>query len=59
MKITEIRTIPLFGETPMTGWTVEPGPDENMHTLVEVQIGSGRSMPKYHWRKRTFYRIGK
>ena len=40
MKITDIRTIPLFGETPMTGWTIEPGPDENMHTLVEVQIGT-------------------
>ena len=43
MKITDIRTIPLFGETPMTGWTHEPGPDENMHTLVEVQTDEGIS----------------
>jgi hypothetical protein len=26
MKITNIKTHALFGETPMTGWTSEPGP---------------------------------
>ena len=46
MNITDVRTIPLFGETPMTGWTVEPGPDENMHTLVEVQTDEGER----HWK---------
>ena len=37
MKITNVRTIPLFGETPETGWSREPGPEENLHTLVVVE----------------------
>ena len=37
MKITDVRSIPLFGETPMTGWTQEPGPDENLHTLLVIE----------------------
>ena len=41
MKITNIRTIPLFGETPETGWSREPGPEENLHTLVVVETDAG------------------
>ena len=41
MRISEVRTIPLFGETPATGWTREPGPDENLHTLIEIETDEG------------------
>ena len=41
MKITEVKTIPLFGETPETGWSREPGPEENLHTLVVVETNEG------------------
>jgi L-alanine-DL-glutamate epimerase-like enolase superfamily enzyme len=41
MKITNVRTIPLFGETPETGWSREPGPEENLHTLVVVETDEG------------------
>src|SRR5262249_51697917 len=41
MKVTEIRTIPLLGETPETGWAHEVDPSENMHTLVEIRTDEG------------------
>ena len=41
MKITEVKSIPLFGETPETGWSREPGPEENLHTLVVVETDEG------------------
>lgn len=41
MKITDIKTIPLFGKTPETGWSREPGPEENLHTLVVVETDEG------------------
>lgn len=41
MKIVEIRTIPLFGQTPDTGWSQGTDPSENMHTLVEVLTDEG------------------
>lgn len=41
MKIREIRTIPLLGETPDTGWAQGTDPGENMHTLVEVHTDEG------------------
>ena len=41
MKIAAIRTIPLFGETPKSGWTVETSPSENLHTLVEIETDGG------------------
>lgn len=41
MKITNIRTIPLQGRTPDTGWTQGTDPTENMHTLVVVQTDEG------------------
>jgi L-alanine-DL-glutamate epimerase-like enolase superfamily enzyme len=43
MKITAIRTIPLLGETPDTGWAHDPGPENNLHTLLEVQTDEGIS----------------
>lgn len=41
MKIQEIRTIPLLGETPMGGWAHEVRPSDNLHTLVEVVSDAG------------------
>jgi D-galactarolactone cycloisomerase len=40
MKITEVRTIPLLGETPEGGWAHEITPEENLHTLIEVHTDS-------------------
>jgi L-alanine-DL-glutamate epimerase-like enolase superfamily enzyme len=41
MKIAEIRTIPLRGKTPETGWDHEVEPEENLHTLVQVVTDEG------------------
>jgi D-galactarolactone cycloisomerase len=41
MKITHIRTIPLLGETPDTGWAQGTDPRENLHTLLEVHTDEG------------------
>lgn len=41
MKIVSIRTTPLFGETPATGFERGTDPDENLHTLVEVVTDEG------------------
>jgi len=41
MKIREIRTIPLFGETPINGWEHETQPDDNLHTLIEIESDEG------------------
>ncbi len=41
MRITNIKSIPLFGETPETGWSREPGPEENLHTLIVVETDEG------------------
>lgn len=41
MKIIEIRTIPLMGRTPETGWDHEVDPEENLQTIVEVVTDEG------------------
>lgn len=41
MKITEVKTIPLRGETPDGGWAQGFDPRENLHTLVEVYTDEG------------------
>lgn len=41
LKITDIRTIALRGETPDGGWAQGFDPDENLHTLVEVHTEAG------------------
>ena len=41
MKIAEIRTIPLVGETPEGGWAHEIEAADNVHTLIEVQSDEG------------------
>jgi len=41
MKIIDIRTIPLRGETPDTGWAQGTDPQENLHTLIEVLTDEG------------------
>lgn len=41
LKIMAIRTIPLRGKTPDGGWAQGFDPNENLHTLVEIQTDSG------------------
>jgi len=41
MVITDIRSIPLLGETPKSGWAHETTPADNLHTLVEVETDAG------------------
>jgi len=41
MKIKEIRTIPLLGMTPVSGWEHETRPEDNLHTLVEIETDEG------------------
>lgn len=41
MKIKEIRTIPLLGMTPVSGWEHETRPEDNLHTLIEVETEDG------------------
>ncbi len=41
MKIREIRTMPLLGQTPLGGWAHEVRPGDNLHTLVEVVSDAG------------------
>ncbi len=43
MKITEIRSIPLKGETPEAGWDHEVTPEENLITLIAVLTDEGMS----------------
>ena len=41
MRIAKIRSIPLVGETPISGWDHETRPEDNLHTLVEVETDTG------------------
>ncbi|MGM0400998.1 MAG: mandelate racemase/muconate lactonizing enzyme family protein [Chloroflexota bacterium] len=41
MNIEQIRTIPLLGETPISGWEHETQPETNLHTLVKVESNEG------------------
>ncbi len=41
MKIDRIRTIPLLGETPDTGWAQQTDRQECLHTLIEITADSG------------------
>ena len=41
MRIAKIRSIPLVGETPVSGWDHETRPEDNLHTLVEVETDTG------------------
>ncbi|MCL6636269.1 MAG: mandelate racemase/muconate lactonizing enzyme family protein, partial [Peptococcaceae bacterium] len=41
MKITDVCTIPLLGETPDSGWAQGTEPTENLHTLIEVHTDGG------------------
>jgi L-alanine-DL-glutamate epimerase-like enolase superfamily enzyme len=42
MKIHEIRTIPLFGDTPISGWAHETQREDNLHTLIEIETDDGQ-----------------
>jgi len=41
MKITDVRTIPLRGMTPDSGWAQGTDPNDNLHTLVKVETDEG------------------
>src|SRR6058998_1504984 len=41
MRIADIVTTALRGETPETGWAHEVDPSENLHTLVEIHTDEG------------------
>jgi L-alanine-DL-glutamate epimerase-like enolase superfamily enzyme len=41
IAITRVTTIPLKGETPDGGWAHGFDPDENLHTLIEIETDSG------------------
>jgi D-galactarolactone cycloisomerase len=41
VKITEIRAYGLRGSTPEGGWTVEPRPEDCIHTLILVRTDEG------------------
>ena len=41
MRITDIKSIPLLGETPPSGWAHETQPADNLHTLIEVHTDEG------------------
>ncbi len=41
VKITAVRTIPLLGATPETGWSRGTDPTMNLHTLVLVDTDAG------------------
>src|ERR1041384_3288809 len=41
MKITDIQSIPLLGETPPGGWAHELQPEDNLHTLIQVHTDEG------------------
>ncbi|MHB1296021.1 MAG: mandelate racemase/muconate lactonizing enzyme family protein [Anaerolineae bacterium] len=41
MKIVEIRTTPLMGQTPISGWDHETKPSDVLHTLLEVVTDGG------------------
>jgi L-alanine-DL-glutamate epimerase-like enolase superfamily enzyme len=41
MKITALRAIPLYGNTPDGGWTHDFDPANNLHTLIEVVTDEG------------------
>lgn len=43
MKIQEIRTIPLLGQTPPNGWEHETQAEDNLHTLIEVVSDDGQT----------------
>lgn len=40
-RITEVRSIPLLGETPPGGWAHELEPEDNLHTLIQVHTDAG------------------
>lgn len=41
MRVAEVRSIPLLGQTPETGRDHEVKPEENMQTLIEVVTDEG------------------
>lgn len=41
MKIKEVRSIPLMGQTVDSGWGTKLDREENLHTLIEVKTDEG------------------
>ncbi|RUW81212.1 MAG: mandelate racemase/muconate lactonizing enzyme family protein [Mesorhizobium sp.] len=42
-RIVEIAAVPLFGESPKGGWSVEIQPDDSIHALIAVHTDTGIS----------------
>ncbi|TIX11007.1 MAG: mandelate racemase/muconate lactonizing enzyme family protein, partial [Mesorhizobium sp.] len=40
-RIVEIAAVPLFGESPKGGWSVEIQPDDSIHALIAVHTDAG------------------
>jgi D-galactarolactone cycloisomerase len=41
IKITSIRSVPLFGESPKGGWSAEIKPEDSIHALISVHTDAG------------------
>lgn len=41
IKIRAIRAVPLFGESPKGGWSVEIKPEDSIHALIAVHTDAG------------------
>ncbi len=41
VRITSIRSVPLFGESPKGGWSAEIKPEDSIHALIAVNTDAG------------------
>lgn len=41
LRIVEIAAVPLFGESPKGGWSVEIRPEDSIHALIAVHTDAG------------------
>ena len=41
VRITSIRSVPLFGESPKGGWSAEIKPEDSIHALLAVHTDAG------------------
>ena len=41
VRITSIRSVPLFGESPKGGWSAEIKPEDSIHALIAVHTDAG------------------
>ena len=41
IRIRSIRSVPLLGESPKGGWSVEIKPEDSVHALIAVHTDAG------------------